>query len=161
MIHHAGLLDDNPSRNPLFNWARSSNYLSRMPEDIATSLRVWFLTPGISVEFHRHALNISPERMVMHDRDAQSHREALMPKVSENWLSVERPDAVKLSHYRAKNMHIPLLVRMQLVKDIKAGMKQIDLADEYRINHVWVNRIWRNGPFYRAVLPDWFSPALF
>ncbi len=159
MIYHGGLLDDDPAQNSLYRWARSSQ-LDRMPLEIATPLRVWFLTPGITKDFHRTAFRISDKRVMKHVTDAERHQSELMPLVVENWLSVRRPDAVKLSQYRKPNMHFPLICRLQMVEDAQV-MSQEEVARIYGTSSTLVRRILKRGPFSGVELPHWFDAALF
>lgn len=157
MIHHGGLLDVDPTQNSLWNWARSCQ-LAQMPDDVATPLRVWFLTPGVPDNFHATAFNLDIRRVVKHLRDAEQHIDELLPLVTENWLSVQRPDAVKLSQYRGRG-DFPLLVKLQIVADVKAGQNQYEIAEEYGTSQTFVSLLAKFGPFWHVRnLPSWFKP---
>jgi hypothetical protein len=156
MLYHCGLLSEHPEKDATLAWVRRGGWdLPGTPPEIEYERRVWLAMPGFTAAFHTHNLWVGPSVVKRHmGRDYAD----LKDEVVKNWLSCTREDAVKLSHLRpSPHGHMPVICQVQLLRDIKDRMKQVDLANEYGVHLTTIKELARGRIHFRGDLPSGFE----
>lgn len=147
MKWHCGLLDEHPYENPTYRWVtRGGFFRPEFPEAIRHELAILLAMPGFPRAFFASYLRLS-DRHIDRVRKKLPGYEELRNEVAENWLSVTREDAIKLCHMRLDpRSAVPLVVQLQILDDIKAGIPQAHLAREYGISLTIMQVYQKKGP---------------
>lgn len=158
MLYHCGLLSERPEKDATLQWVRRGAWdLPGHPPAIEFERRVWLAMPGFSINFHVHTLRVGETLVERHiGRDYEELKEA----VAENWLSCTRVDAIKLANMRPSKGELPLLVQLQIMRDLKAGIGPTALATIYATNIGTVGDLGRGRVKSRRPLPSGFELLL-
>lgn len=156
MKWHCGLLDKRPEQSRTLEYIKRGFWELNMPEDVERELRIWMSMPGFSQSFHMHTLGVGClllRRWMMRDYDQ------FKAEVAENWLSVTRDDAVRLSQMRPGKVggDVPLICKLQMMTDLKAGARNADIEKEYRVSGGITSELVRGIVKSRAPLPSGFE----
>lgn len=150
MRWHCGLLDDEPERSPIYRLI-TTRYWNALPPEIEKELEIWLAMPGFSMAFHEKTLH--GNRLERTFQARMGHYEKWKAEVIENWLSATREDCVRLSVRRPGLGSVPLLSQLSILDDVKRGLRNTDIAREYRVSGATVTAIGKGRLRFPGNLP--------
>jgi hypothetical protein len=150
MLYHCGLLSERPETHRTLNWIKRPHW-GRMPEDVEHELSIWLAMPGFPVAFHAHTLAHGPAYIKPH----MGRFEELRDEVIENWSSATPEDCQRLSRMRPGTGNIPIICQHSMLQEVKAGRRQTDIAEDYRVHEQTVHQLVRHGVRSSRGWPSW------
>jgi len=153
MKWHCGLLSEQPAADRTLNWIKRGHWVGGLPADVERELTIWMAMPGFSLAFHSHTLQVSRQLVY----PWMGGYDQLKAEVAENWLSATRDDCVRLAQLRPSKGELPVISQLQIMNDLKAGAKVVEIIRDYRTNHQTVAELRRGAIKSRRPLPSGFA----
>lgn len=149
MDYDCGLLTEQPilARLKVQDWPRLS-------DDVRHHLDVALLTPGFTDAWWSRTLG----RSVIGVRAWRKNIDPdLRPEAIANWNSITRDDCLKLAQFPG---HKPVPVIIQIISDIRNGMRIVDASKAYSMKIPTIDQFLRRGTLPTHTLPDWFKDRI-
>lgn len=154
MKYHCGILNVRPEESWTLNRFRVKHW-PYLPEQHRRQLHILLATPGFTTLYFCHVFQRS-FLAVSRYRAQYARFEDYEEEAVENWMSVTREDAIRLSLMRPPRGDMPLVSQIRALEDLKF-MSQTDVAKLYGIGRSKLFRLTRKGPICRQPLPSGFE----
>jgi hypothetical protein len=154
MKWHCGLLSERPDQDRTLQWIKRGGWGTGLPADVERELKIWLAMPGFTIKYHAHVFRL--DRSTIAPFVGRGFEE-LKQEVAENWLSVTRDDAVKLSQIRPPKGDVPLISQLAIADDVKRGVKKADIQRAYKVSGFTVTSIAKGHLRVRSPLPSGFE----